>query len=171
MRLIILGAGKYGREIEDIASQTGLYSEIEFLDDMSEAPYVVGKCADFIRFMDGSTVFHTAFGNNEFRKKWITELKMHKAEIVSIIHPTAYISPKAKISNGTAVLPKAVINSYSVIKDVCIINTGAIVDHDCIINEFSHICVGAIVKADNCIPAKMKIEAGTVVERGKYKGE
>ena len=41
-------------------------------------------------------------------------------------------------------------------------------DHDCIIEPYTHVCVGAIVKADNHIPAKMKIEAGVVVERETY---
>ena len=169
MRLIILGAGKYGREIQDIAEQTGRFEEIFFLDDGSDAPNVLGKCADFINYIDENTVFHVAFGNNDFREKWITELLNYKAQLVNIIHPTAYISPKAKLGRGVAVMPKAAINTYSVVKDGCMINTGAIVDHDTVINEFSHICVGAIVKADNFIPAKTKIEAGVVIERETYK--
>ena len=33
MRLIILGAGGYGRTVADTAAQTGAYNEILFLDD------------------------------------------------------------------------------------------------------------------------------------------
>lgn len=49
------------------------------------------------------------------------------------------------------------------------VNTGAIVDHDSVIGKCAHICVGAIVKADNRIPAGMKVEAGIVIERETYK--
>ncbi|MPM18755.1 hypothetical protein SDC9_65170 [bioreactor metagenome] len=42
-------------------------------------------------------------------------------------------------------------------------------DHDTTIGRAAHICVGAIVKADNNIPAGMKVEAGVVIERGEYK--
>lgn len=48
------------------------------------------------------------------------------------------------------------------------INTGARVDHDTTIGKHAYICVGAIVKADNKIPAGMKVEAGVVIERFTY---
>ena len=48
------------------------------------------------------------------------------------------------------------------------VNSGAIVDHDTTVGAYAHICVGAIVKADNHIPGKMKVEAGVVIERNTY---
>ena len=168
-RLIILGAGKYGREIEDIAEQINAFDEINFLDDASDASCVIGKCADFEKYQNDRTDFYVAFGNNETRKKWCEILKSNNACLVNIIHSTAYISPKAKLGSGVAVLPQAIINSYTKIGDGCMINSGAIVDHDCVIEDYSHICVGAIVKADNKIPAGTKIEAGQVIERETYR--
>ena len=151
MRLVILGAGKYGREIEDVAVQTGRYDEIVFLDDFASGPNVLGKCGDFAGAMNESTEFFVAFGDNEMRARWLRALIDAKAHVVNIVHPTAYI------------------NSYCVIEDGCMINSGAIVDHDTTIGAYAHICVGAIVKADNIIPGKKKIEAGVVIERGTYK--
>jgi len=170
-RLIILGAGKYGREIEDIAIQTKRFTDIHFLDDASSFEKVVGKCADFHQYINDGTVFYVAFGNNEMRASWIEALKDHGAGLTSIVHPTAYISPTASIGAAVAVLPQAIINSYSVVRDGCIINSGAIVDHDCVIDQCAHICVGAIVKADNHIPGQMKVEAGAVIERETFRGE
>lgn len=166
MRLCILGAGKYGKEIEDIAEQTGKYQAIYFLDD--NASCALGKCSDYIEQMDSDTEFYVAFGNNELRKKWINTVKETGGKLATIVHPTAYISPKAKIGTGVAVLPMALINTNSVIEDGCMINSGAIIDHDVTIGECTHICVGAIVKADNKIPDGIKIEAGTVIERNTY---
>ena len=65
MRLIILGAGGYGRTVADIAAQTGQFDEISFLDDNSTTRDVIGKCAEFERFYEGQTAFYPAFGNNE----------------------------------------------------------------------------------------------------------
>lgn len=163
MILYILGAGKYGRVIEDIAEQTGKYTTIAFLDD--HAPFAIGKCADFVKYIRSQAEFFVAFGDNTLRRKWMDAVKQNNARLATIIHPTAYISPKAKIGAGVAVLPQAIVNTFSVIKDGVIINSGAIVDHDVIIGEAAHICVGAIVKADNQIPAEVKIEAGMVIER------
>ena len=168
MKLIIIGAGKYGRELEDIAEQTGRFDSISFLDDNASGTDILGKCADFQEHQDSNTEFIVAFGNNEFRKKWCEALKATGAEVTNIIHPTAYVSPKAKLGKGIAVLPQAIINSYTEVQDGCMINSGAIVDHDCVIAPYVHICVGAIVKADNHIPTGMKIEAGAVIERETY---
>lgn len=167
MKLYIIGAGKYGKEIEDVAEQMGCYDTICFLDD--NAAGVVGKCGDFVKYIDSDAFFYVAFGNNELRKKWLGEIKRCKGNLATIVHPTAYISPKAKIGLGVAVLPKALVNTYSVIEDGAMINSGSIVDHDSVIGECAHICVGAIIKADNRIPALMKVEAGVVIERDTYK--
>ena len=45
---------------------------------------------------------------------------------------------------------------------------GALIDHDSIIEEGCHLAPGAIVKAENRIPAGMKVESGTVIENRQY---
>ena len=168
MQLIILGAGGYGRTVADVAAQTGAYSEIFFLDDNSTAPDVLGKCAEFVRFRDGQTAFYPAFGNNESRLAWLSRLREAGCAIPTIIHPTAYVSPTAQIESGTAVLPHAVVNTNCTVKSGCIVNCGAIVDHGCVLEEGVHVCLGAIVKAENRIPRCLKIEAGEVVQNRAY---
>lgn len=168
MRLIILGAGGYGRTVADVAAQTGQFDEISFLDDNSAALDAIGKCAEFERFRDSQTAFYPAFGNNEGRLKWLYHLREAGCAIPAIIHPTAYVSPTTRIEAGTVILPHAIVNTGCVVKAGCIVNCGAIVDHGCVLEEGVHICLGAIVKAENRIPGKMKVEAGVVIERNTY---
>ena len=168
MRLIILGAGGYGRTVADVAAQTGQFDEITFLDDNSTALDVIGKCAEFERFRDGRTAFYPAFGNNEGRLTWLYRLREARCVIPTIIHPTAYVSPTTRIEAGTVILPHAIVNTGCEVKAGCIVNCGAIVDHGCILEEGVHICVGAIVKAENRIPRCMKIEACEVVQNRVY---
>ena len=164
MRLIILGAGGYGRTVADVAGQTGEYSKILFLDDNSVAPDVAGKCAEFERYRDGQTAFYPAFGNNEGRLKWLYRLQEAGCAVPTIIHPTTYVSPTAQVESGVVILPHAVVNTNCVVKAGGIVNCGAIVDHGCVLEEGVHICLGAVVKAENRIPRCMKIEAGEVVK-------
>ena len=164
MVFYILGAGKYGKEIEDVAEQTNRFTSIQFLDDKLET-----KLSDFVHYISPNSEFYVAFGDNELRGKWCSAVKAAGGKLATIIYPTAYVSPKATIKLGTTILPKAVVNTHSIIEEGSIINTGAIVDHDTTIGRAAHICVGAIVKADNNIPAGMKVEAGVVIERGEYK--
>lgn len=169
MRLIILGAGGYGRTVADVAAQTGQFDEISFLDDNSTALDVLGKCAEYECFRYGQAVFYPAFGNNESRLAWLRRLQEAGCAIPTIIHPTAYVSPTAQVEPGTVILPHAIVNTNCVVKAGCIVNCGAMVDHGCVLEEGVHICVGAIVKADNRIPGKMKVEAGVVIERNTYR--
>lgn len=162
--LVILGTGGYGRTVADVARQLGY--EVIFLDDNSNI--AVGKCADFAQYADDNTWFYPAFGNNEGRLYWLRRLSEAGCQIPTLIHPTAYVSPTAKILPGTVVLPRALINTDTVVESGCIINCGAIIDHGCVIEEGCHICLGAVVKGENCIPRCTKIEAGAVIANRTY---
>ena len=168
MHLIILGADGYGRTVADGAAQTGAYDEIHILDDNSQAVDVIGKCVDFASFADAQTAFYPAFGNNEGRVSWLNRLVEAGCKVATIIHPSAYRSPTVYIEQGNVVLPKAVINTECMVKAGCIINCGAIVDHGCVLEEGVHVCLGTIVKVENCIPRCMKIEAGEIIANRIY---
>ena len=167
-KLIILGAGGFGQTVRDLASQTRKYSRSCFLDDHSDANDVIGKLNDYLKFIDGRTEFIVALGNNAMRRQWLETLAMAKAAIATLVHVRAYISPTAKVENGCIVLPQAVVNTNCALKRGCIVNIGAIVDHGCILEECVHVAPGGIVKAENRIPALMKIESGVVVKNHHY---
>lgn len=168
MRLIILGAGKFGKTIEDVAGQLDKYEKINFLDDKAEGEDILGKTDDFKNFINDYTEFYPAFGDNELRYNWILKLDEAGAKIATIVHPSAYVSPKVVIGKGSAVLPNASINYGAVITYACIVNMGAIIDHNVLLGNGVHVCPGAVVKGENLIPAFMKIESGTVIKRAQY---
>lgn len=161
-RLVILGAGGYGRTVADVAYQLD-YSTI-VLDDADSAH----PLSSFQSYINPSTSFIPAFGNNAFRMEWINRIEVSGGKVATLIHPTVYVSPTATINPGTVILPHAVVNTEVAVGKGCIINLGAIVDHGCILEEGVHICLGAIVKGENRIERLSKIEAGEVVERGQY---
>mgnify|MGYP004528608947 CR=1 FL=1 len=162
MKLIILGAGGYGQTVADIAEQSGDYEEIHFLDDNSKADNVIGKCEDFVKYKD--CAIYPAFGNNSLRIEWIDKLMVEDISVPTLIHKSAYISAKANIGYGTVVLPHSIINTNCKIGNGCIINCNSTIDHGCIIEDGVHICLGAIVKAENKIEKNTKIEAGEVIQ-------
>ena len=162
-RLVILGAGGYGRTVADVAEQLG-YSTI-VLDDTNPAH----PLSSFQSYINSSTTFIPAFGNNAFRMEWVNRIEESGGRLATLIHPTAYVSPTATIHSGTVILPHAIINTDAVVGKGCIINLGTIVDHGCILEEGVHIAPGAIVKGENRIERLNKIEAGEVVERGSRK--
>ena len=162
-RLVILGSGGYGHTVADVANQLGY--AIIVLDDADS----VHPLSSFQSYIDSSTSFIPAFGNNAFRMEWINRIEESGGQLATLIYPTAYVSPTPTIKPGTVILPHAIVNTDVVIDRGCIINLGAIVDHGCILEEGVHICLGAIVKGENRIERLSKIEAGEVVERGSRK--
>ena len=167
-KLLILGAGGYGRTIADVASQLGCYSSIAFLDDGQSGPDVLGKCHEYALFADETTQVYPAFGNNTVRLQWIRRLEESGVSVPVLVHPKAYVSPKASLEAGTVVLPMAVVNTGSRLEKGCIVNIGVLIDHDCVIEEGCHLAPGVVIKAENRIPAGMKIESGAVIKNREY---
>ena len=159
--IIIIGAGGHGKVVRDIAELVG-YTDISFLDDASVADNVVGKVADFERFIPGNDFF-VAIGNGAVREKITRNLLAKNANVVSLIHPNATLSKSTKIGRGVVVMAGAVINADSTIADGVIINTCASVDHDCKIGEYVHIAVGAHLCGTVCVGNSTFIGAGAVI--------
>ena len=168
-KLLILGAGGYGKTVADVAAQLGCYQNIAFLDDgKAGTPGVLGKCEEFLQFADADTEVYPAFGNNSSRMAWIEKLEKQRIPVPTLVHPSAYVSPTASLHSGVTVLPMAVVNTGVTVEKGCIINIGALIDHDSIIEAGCHLAPGAIVKAENRIPAGRKVDSGTVIENRQY---
>ncbi len=170
MRLVIAGAGAFGKTVQDIAEQSGRYSQIVFLDDAPKADdnTVVGKISDFRKQIDADTEFLVAIGNNECRHKTITAIVEAGGVVARLIHPSAYVSPTATIGTGSIILPNACVGTGVTMAEGCIINLGAIVDHNVQLGASVHVAPGAIIKGNNCIEAYTKVESREVIQRGQF---
>lgn len=162
-RLVILGSGGYGRTVYDVAEQLG-YS-ITVLDD-SDREHPLDS---FSHYISDDTQFIPAFGNNELRLEWLERIEKAGGNLATLVHPLAYVSPKAYVSEGCAVLPGAIINTETRIGKGCIINLGATVDQDVLVEDGVHLCIRCIVKGENRISCCEKIEAGEIIERATRK--
>lgn len=167
-KLLILGAGGYGKTVADVAAQLGCYEKIAFLDDGQTGPEILGKCADYRLFAGEKTDVYPAFGNNAVRMKWMQTLMGNRICVPTLVHPRAYVSPRAKLGAGTVVLPMAVVNTGVTVESGCIINIGALIDHDCYIEAGVHLCPGVVVKAENRIESGSKLESGEVIPARTY---
>lgn len=139
--MYLFGASGHGKVVKDILNANGIKVEA-FVDDNLN----VNECG-------GRPVLHDAtrlspmivsIGVNRIRKMIVERLKANNPDIkfATAIHPSAVISPTAKIGEGTVVMAGAVINADAVIGNHSIINTGATVDHDCKIGDYCHIAPG-----------------------------
>ena len=158
MKLLIIGAGGYGRLVKEIAEMTG-FSKVDFLDDNS--PLAVGKVDELERIeeeYDGSIV---AIGNPEIKEKIYRRLK----KPTTIIHLTAVVSKTAIIGTGCVVEANAVINCEAVVKDGSFICAGAVVNHNSVVGEFSQIDCNSVVAMGAEVPKGHKVESCTVFRK------
>jgi UDP-N-acetylbacillosamine N-acetyltransferase len=61
----------------------------------------------------------------------------------TVVSPSAFISPSARIGSGTVIMPGAVVNSMAVIGEGVIVNSCAVVEHDLRVGDFAHISPNA----------------------------
>jgi sugar O-acyltransferase (sialic acid O-acetyltransferase NeuD family) len=92
-------------------------------------------------------------------------------EFLNAIHPTAVISPTAKLGCGVAVMAGAIVNPGATIGDNVIVNTGAIIDHDCTIADHSHIAPGACLSGTVRVGKNCHVGVGACVLQGIVIGD
>lgn len=160
-RLLIIGAGGHGLVVEEIAKACG-YETIDFLDD--KAPNAVGKINEVSFYAPNYDGVIISIGNNAVRCDITEKLEtIEGINVVTLIHPTAFVSKSATIGKGTVIEPNVTINANSKIGEGCIISVGVIVDHDCKIGCFSHINAGAICMAGSKVEGFTKVNAGGII--------
>jgi acetyltransferase EpsM len=82
--------------------------------------------------------FIISIGNNRIRKM-IAQKKLNEVTFTNAIHPSAVISPRGAIGQGTVVMANVSVNVHSNIGDHVILNTNCSIDHDCTVEDFVHI--------------------------------
>lgn len=165
MRLAILGASGHGKVVADAAEQAG-WKSITFFDDAwpkfdAIGPWSVeGNSRALIaglRAFDGVVV---GIGNNRVREEKQLELEEARAKFVSIVHPSATISPHTSVGEGSVVLANSVVNPFAVVGAGVIVNTGAVVEHDCIVGDFVHVSPNAVLAGGVSVGNRSWIGAG-----------
>ncbi len=104
-------------------------------------------------------------GRMEDRGRLIKRILDLGFELITVVHPSAYISPSAVLGRGVSVLAKAVVNARSAVGDHSIVNTGALVEHDCVVGSNVHVASGAVVCGGVKVGADSLVGAGSVIRQ------
>ena len=164
-RLLILGAGGFGRVVYELAEELGIYYGIAFLDDAAQGENVVGKLEDYQNLSGEYTHAIVAIGNNALRLQWMQRLEAAGYRLPVLRHPTAWVSGSARVGQGSVILPYSVVGAGAAVGCGTILNVASAVDHDCTVGDGCHICLHAVVKDQSTVPPCTKVEAGQVFGR------
>jgi sugar O-acyltransferase (sialic acid O-acetyltransferase NeuD family) len=169
--LLIIGAGGHGKVVADTALLLG-WINVAFLDDRAASlgsqlglP-VVGTLGDLTAQKREFSSAIVAVGDASLRLELTDRSRQSGFEVVSIVHPMAYVSKFASIGPGCVVFAQSAINAGAKLGSACIVNTGATVDHDCIIGDGVHICPGAHLAGDVRVGDRSWIGIAATIRQG-----
>lgn len=184
-RLLIVGAGGHGRSVAEAVLAAGQYRLVGFVDDAApslrqvwELP-VFGTTADLARYRQQADAAIVAVGNNRLREELHNRLCVSGFELVTIVHPSAIVSPRAIIGAGSAIMAGAIVGTEAQLGEGVIVNCAAVVDHHCGVEDFGHLGVqagmaggsilgrGAWMQAGSVLGYGVKVEPGMELEPGK----
>ena len=176
-RLLIVGAGGHGRVVADTAALTRAFQEIAFVErgpagpaEIDGFPCVYGEPTGG-RFAPHEWDFIVGIGDNRRREAVQGRMVESGYRAVSLVHPTAYVSPRARLGAGSVVFAACVVQTGVMIGDGVIINNRASVDHDCVLGSFAHLAPGAVLAGDVRIGPRSMIGVGASIRHGKVVGE
>jgi sugar O-acyltransferase (sialic acid O-acetyltransferase NeuD family) len=157
--------------VSEAANLSDDYEVIGFLDDgatndKSGNLPVLGRIADLPNHLHEADAVHVAMGKNALREQISDVALSLGADLVSVIHPRAIISPSASIGVGSAIMAGAVIGTEANLGKGVIVNCGAVIDHDCEVGDYAHLGIQAAMAGGACLGAKAWMKAGSVLRTG-----
>lgn len=161
--MIVIGASGHAKVVIEIAEAMGKTIEMVYDKDVTKVKLFQYPIMHTSKF-DMDAPFIIAIGNNATRRHYAGLLKLKASEV--LIHPTAIVSPKAVIGNGSVIMAGAIVNADAQIGKHVIINSGAVVEHDCVIGDFSHISPNASLAGGVLIGEETQIGIGATVIQG-----
>ncbi len=179
-RCVIIGGGGHARVLIDCIQLSGCAIIHGILEregrsgDVFGLPILGGD--DRLPALSREGVTHFAVGvggagDNGPRQRLFELACAHGLTPLTVVHPTAIVSPLATIGAGGQLLPGAIVNAGARLDVNCLINSGAIVEHDCVVGDHVHIATGARLASTVQIGRAAHIGAGATVRQCVTIGE
>jgi UDP-perosamine 4-acetyltransferase len=86
-------------------------------------------------------------------------------EPLSVRHPSAIVSPRARLGDGCQFLPGCIVNIGAVLGRNVLVNTAAVVEHDCAIGDHVHLATGARLSGGVRVGEAAHVGAGAVIRQ------
>lgn len=165
-KLIIVGAGGFGRVVSELAR---LEYDCIFVDDGVEKGVdicdipVVGKISDIKVLRNDYDKLIVAIGNNKLREQIYIDAQELGYTFQSLVHTSAYISSYAKIGWGCVILQNAVVQNGASVGNGVLLNPGVEVHHDSYVDDFSLIYTNSVVRTYSHVGKRVRIGSNVTI--------
>lgn len=172
-RLAIWGAGAHARVVAEAAELSGWTPGLFDRGDarLSDPWPVLGDDKALLQRLGEFAGVVVALGDNHQRLDWTLKLDAHGAPLATIIHPAAWVSPRARLGAGSVILAGGIVSTAARLGRAVIVNTAASADHDDLIGDGVHIGPGARLAGHVTVGDRSWIGLGAVVREGLFLGE
>ncbi len=192
-KIALIGARIDGQAgvVLDVFSYLPDYEVVAFYDSTPEFKGtqirnipVIGNIYDIAREKIAEIdFFHICIGDNKARLEIFHFIKELGGNFLTVIHPSATVSPSAHIGEGCFIGAKSVVQNGAYISEVCILNTASIIEHDNVLGKASQMApncttggrvkvgdlafvgIGSTVLPDIIIGNSAFIAAGTTISK------
>lgn len=161
--MYLYGASGHAKVIMDILSACHLNLE-GFIDDNPQLNDLLG--VPVIHEPMRGADYLISIGSNQARRTVASKLHTYARHFITAVHPSAVVSPRATVGEGSVVMQGAIIQTCAQIGKHCIINTGASVDHECVIGDFVHISPHATLCGNVQVGEGSWVGAGATIIQG-----
>lgn len=176
----IIGAGGFGREVLQYcldARATGWpHRIVGFIDDRPDALQQFDLPVSVLGGMDdlgqiNTDAFIIAVGKPAMRGKIARSVADAGRILVSLIHPTAYVAPTARIGPGTVLCPFALVAANASLISNVAVNVYASVGHDaridenCVLSPYSAVAGSVRLGAESFLGTHCTVLPGTIIGR------
>lgn len=169
--LIIIGAGGHAVSCGDVALAAG-WDALTFVDPRKAGTEIFG-CpvrADLDDALAGRTDLDVAIaiGDNARRAAVSAEIAARRPDLrfPALVHPTAHVSPFARLDAGCVVMAGATIGPNSRVGRFAIVNTRASIDHDCVVEDHASLAPGVVTGGGVVVGPRSAVSIGAVVRHG-----
>lgn len=175
-KLLILGAGDFALEVADLVSDISEFQVEGFAK--SEQPYEPNMTllglplywVDDLPQLAATEECVCAIGSTR-RWQFVERVSQMGFRFATIIHPTARISRRAVIGEGSVISAGVVLATDTEIGKHVIINRGALVGHHTQIQDYTTISPGANLGGNIKVGRRVWVGIGAIVLEGKTIGE
>lgn len=189
MRVVIVGAGGFGRVALDVLLSGGFGDRtLGFYDDAHAVlpgrirGYPILGDVEMLKSMLSVEPAHVvvAITDNEARLRIANTLRRLGGEFFTPAHPLAHVSGAAVVGDGTVLAAGAVVHPDASVGSHCFVGPGAVVDRDVEVGAGAWISAGAVVGpgarvgaravigANASIGRKAEVRAGACVEAARH---
>ena len=172
-KIVLIGGGGHAKVIIELIKSQKMYDIIGICDNQKSKVLdipIIGTDEYlpelYQQGVKQAFICIGSIGNPKKRWDLYKNLKKIGYQLPCLIHPSAIVSSRVTLGEGTCVMPGAIINVDTHIGRMGIINTGSIVEHDCQIDDNVHISPGACLCGGVKIGQHTHIGAKAVVNQG-----